>query len=83
MATLLAPTRGFVTRQGSELLLDHKQWRFGGTNEYWLGRDETKDGRITSRFRIEDGLQTAAGMGLGVVRSHKIRPGQKIRYVYR
>ena len=67
-----APTSGFVTRQGGQLYLGTSRFRFSGTNEYWLGRDETEDGRIPTRYRIEDGLHTAAGMALGVVRSHTL-----------
>lgn len=63
----------FVHRRGSHLFLGPQPFRFGGTNEYWLGRGE--DGalkRIPSKWAIEDGLLTAAGMGLSVVRSHSI-----------
>jgi hypothetical protein len=63
----------FVTRHGGELRLGSQRFRFAGTNEYWLGRGE--DGpldRIPSKWAIRDGLLTAAGMGLSVVRSHTV-----------
>lgn len=67
------PSSGFVTRRAGQLFLGADLFRFGGTNEYWLGRGE--DGplkRIPSKYDIEDGLRTAAGMGLTVVRSHSL-----------
>lgn len=33
---------GFVTRQGSRLLLGGEDFRFGGGNCYWLGLDENE-----------------------------------------
>lgn len=72
-AATATATRGFVTRHAGTLLLDGKPFRFAGLNEYWLGRGE--DGplkRIPSAYDIEDGLRTAAGMGMAVVRSHTI-----------
>lgn len=47
--------------------------RFGGGNMYWLGLDENENGiHYPSKFRIDDALQTAAGMGITVIRSHTL-----------
>ncbi|GAC1367170.1 MAG: hypothetical protein NVS2B12_24490 [Ktedonobacteraceae bacterium] len=63
----------FVQRSGSSLLLNGKKFRFSGTNMYWLGLLETKDGTVyPSRFEVEDALATARAMGATVVRSHTL-----------
>lgn len=68
---------GFVTRSGSRLLLDGRLFRFGGTNEYYLGLDDNvRDaaGRPThpTTAAIDDALQSAVRTGATVVRSHTL-----------
>lgn len=66
----------FVTRQGSQLLLDGEPFRFSGTNIYWLGLSSSANGTTgsttiayPSHFRVDDVLATAEEMGVRVVRS--------------
>ncbi|MEV4351649.1 cellulase family glycosylhydrolase [Actinoplanes sp. NPDC049596] len=68
-----AHTDPFVKRAGSQLVLNGKQFRFAGTNIYWLGLDENVGGvDYPTQFRIRDALDTAKAMGLTVVRSHML-----------
>ncbi|TFD60910.1 hypothetical protein E3T39_07290 [Cryobacterium suzukii] len=61
----------FVQRDGSSLMLNGEQFRASGTNIYWLGLDENVGGvNYPTFFRIKDALDTAAEMGITVVRSH-------------
>jgi Cellulase (glycosyl hydrolase family 5)/Carbohydrate binding domain (family 11) len=61
----------FVTRDGSDLLLKNKPFRMSGTNIYWMGLDENVGGvDYPTYFRIKNALDTAAEMGVNVVRSH-------------
>ena len=60
-AAATAPTTGFVTRNGSVLLLDGLPYRAAGANAYWLGLDENGGVRYPSRFRTTDALETLAG----------------------
>lgn len=63
----------FVTREGSQLTLDGRRFRFAGPNIYWLGLDENVGGvDYPTYFRIRDALQTARGMGATVVRAHTL-----------
>lgn len=63
----------FVTRQDSRLMLDGEQFRFAGTNIYWLGLDENVGGvDYPTYFRIRDALDTVKAMGMTVVRSHML-----------
>ncbi|WP_433379535.1 cellulase family glycosylhydrolase [Actinoplanes sp. CA-142083] len=63
----------FVKRVGSHLELNGKQFRFAGTNMYWLGLDENVGGvDYPTYFRIRDALDTAKAMGMTVVRSHML-----------
>ncbi|TFB58310.1 carbohydrate binding domain-containing protein [Cryobacterium sp. Sr3] len=63
--------KAFVQRDGSSLTLDGEQFRASGTNIYWLGLDENVGGvDYPTFFRIKDALDTAAVMGITVVRSH-------------
>ena len=66
-----AESTGFVTRSGTNLLVNGSRFRFAGANIYWLGLD---DGAQTypTPFRIDDALTTANEMGLTVVRSHSL-----------
>lgn len=63
----------FVVRQGAQLLLKGKPFRFAGANIYWLGLDENVGGvNYPSHFRVDDALATAEEMGATVVRSHTL-----------
>lgn len=62
---------GFVRREGSELRLGDRPFRFSGANLYWLGLDENVGGiAYPTPFRIRNGLDTARDLGVSVVRSH-------------
>lgn len=66
-------TDSFITRSGSQLLVDGSPFRFGGANIYWLGLDENVGGvDYPTYFRIDDALRTAKAMGATVVRSHTL-----------
>ncbi len=73
----------FITRSGSQLLLNGQHFRFTGANIYWLGLSNvalTSSGQTIptstngwyypSHWAINDGLSTAKEMGMTVVRSH-------------
>ena len=61
---------GFVTRTGTQLMLNGRPFRFAGANLPWLPFDDSTN--YTSQFRINDGLDTAKEMGLTVIRSHNL-----------
>lgn len=63
----------FVTRFGSQLLLNGKPFRYSGANIYWLGLDENT-GSISAPtdFRVDDALTTAKEMGATVIRAHTL-----------
>jgi len=68
-----SPTAGieahvFVTRSGSQLLLNGQPFRFAGANMHWLALDDSTN--YPSQFRVNDGLDAAKEMGLTVIRSH-------------
>ncbi|WP_250008406.1 cellulase family glycosylhydrolase [Actinoplanes sp. M2I2] len=64
-------TAAFVTRDGTQLKIGKKPFRFAGTNLYWLGLDENVGGvDYPTYFRIRDALDTAKATGMTVVRSH-------------
>ncbi len=66
-------TSQFVTRSGSELLLDGHFFRFAGANIYWLGLDENVGGvAYPTQFRVQDALATAQAMGATVIRAHTL-----------
>ncbi len=60
----------FVTRSGSQLMLNGHPFRFAGANMHWLSFDDSTN--YTSQFRINDGFDAAKEMGLTVVRSHNL-----------
>ena len=60
----------FVTRSGSQLMLNGHPFRFAGANMHWLPLDNYIN--YTSQFRINDGFDAAKEMGLTVVRSHNL-----------
>lgn len=61
---------GFVTRAGSQLLLNGRPFRFAGANMHWLALDDSRN--YPSQFRVNDGLDAAREMGLTVIRSHDL-----------
>ena len=61
---------GFVTRSGTQLMLNGHPFRFAGANMHWLPFDDSTS--YTSQFRVNDGLDTASEMGISVVRSHNL-----------
>ncbi|HEY3868110.1 MAG TPA: hypothetical protein VGM10_07155 [Actinocrinis sp.] len=64
------PGDSFVTRAGTRLELQDRQFRFAGANIYWLGLDENVGGvAYPTYFRIDDALRTARIMDATVVRS--------------
>jgi hypothetical protein len=70
--TIARPTalRGFVTRSGSQLMLNGHPFRFAGANMHWLALDDSAN--YPSQFRVDDGLDAAKEMGATVVRSHDL-----------
>ena len=75
---------GFVTREGGNLELEGKPFRFGGANIYWLGLDENGPPGVAypTPFRQADALGAAAQMGMQVVRSHSlgVSTGNRLSY---
>jgi Glycosyl hydrolases family 2, TIM barrel domain len=61
---------GFVTRSGSQLLLDGSPFRFAGSNMHWLALDDFAE--YPSQFRVNDGLDAAKEMGATVIRVHSL-----------
>ena len=68
--TAYTAASGFVTRAGSQLLLNGQPFRFAGANMHWLPFGDSTI--YTSQFEINDGLDAAKEMGLTVVRSHDL-----------
>lgn len=64
-----AAVSGFVTRSGSQLMLNGQPFRYSGPNIYWLALDENPV-EYPTEFRVNNALQTAKEMGATVVRSH-------------
>src|SRR5207253_11056384 len=62
--------KGFVTRSGSQLLLNGRPFRFAGANIHWLALDDSTT--YPSQFRVNDVFDAAQEMGLTVVRSHSL-----------
>src|SRR5947209_14064404 len=60
----------FVTRSGSQLMLNGSPFRFAGANMHWLALDDFTN--YPSEFRVNDGLDAAKEMGATVVRSHDL-----------
>jgi hypothetical protein len=61
---------GFVTRSGTQLLLNGQPFRFAGANIHWLALDDSTN--YPSQFRVNDALDAAKEMGLTVIRSHDL-----------
>src|SRR2546429_207935 len=62
--------RGFVTRSGTQLILNGHLFRFAGANIHWLALDDSTT--YPSQFRVNDVFDAAKEMGLTVVRSHSL-----------
>ena len=65
----------FVTRNGSDLILENNVIRLAGANIYWLGLDENGSPGIDypTTFRVEDAILTASKiLGSTLVRSHTL-----------
>ncbi len=75
-STSTSTSTQFVTRSGNQLRLGGSAFRFAGANLYWLGLDDnlTDSGGPTypSRYRIDNGLRSAAAAGFTVIRSHTL-----------
>ena len=70
VATTVARPGEFVTRSGTQLMLNGNTFRFAGANMHWLPFDDSTN--YTSQFRINDGFDAAREMGLTVVRAHNL-----------
>jgi hypothetical protein len=67
-------TGAFVTRSGTQLVLQGRPFRFGGANIEWLGLTgygpaDPAGPHYPSHFEIDDALSTARELGANVVRS--------------
>src|SRR6266487_2391324 len=60
----------FVTRSGSQLMLNGHSFHFAGANMHWLALDDSAN--YPSQFRVNDGLDAAKEMGAMVIRSHTL-----------
>jgi hypothetical protein len=60
----------FVTRVGTQLMLNGHPFRFAGANIHWLALDNSTN--YPSQFRVNDGLDAAKEMGVTVIRSHSL-----------
>jgi hypothetical protein len=76
---LQGPTQplSFVTRSGTQLMIDGSAARFAGVNVYWLALDENVliDGskhNYPTHFRVDDVFETAVGMGAMAIRAHTV-----------
>lgn len=66
--TPIPPTAQFITRSGSNFMLNGSRFTFSGNNMNWLG---IKSGYVyPTRFEIEDAFETTKEMGANVVRTH-------------
>jgi len=61
---------GFVTRSGSQLMLNGRPFRFAGANIHWLALDDFTS--YPSQFRVNDALDATKAMGATVIRSHSL-----------
>lgn len=64
------PSSRFVTRSGSQLMLNGHPFHFAGANIHWLALDDSIN--YPSQFRVNDVFDAAKEMGLTVVRSHSL-----------
>ena len=79
-----ADTLSPVTRDGSRLLVDGKEWKAVGPNIYWLGLDENvvppagepfdplTRASYPTKGRITDAMATVKALGGTIVRSHTL-----------
>jgi hypothetical protein len=68
VAPATAAPSGFVTRQGTELKLDGKRFRFGGTNNYYL--------MYKSRLMVDDVFADAKSARPGESDTDNVRAEQ-------
>src|SRR5260370_40459 len=61
---------GFVTRSGSQLMLNGRPFRFARANIHWLALDDSTS--YPSQFRVNDALDATKAMGATVIRSHSL-----------
>jgi alpha-tubulin suppressor-like RCC1 family protein len=73
LASTAAVPSGFLTRQGTQLLLDGKAWRFTGLNIYNANSDGWCGAQLNSGSRLDDAL-AAIGPGKEVIRSWFFQP---------
>ncbi|GAC1361948.1 MAG: hypothetical protein PVS3B1_01820 [Ktedonobacteraceae bacterium] len=64
------PVAQFVTRSGTQLMLDKHPFRFAGANMHWLALEDS--GNYASPFSVKDGFATAKAMNFTVIRSHSL-----------
>lgn len=68
-----AVSDAFVTRQGDQLMLGGRGFRFSGPNIYWLGIAENPSPvHYPSQFEVNDAFATATEMGATVVRAQTL-----------
>jgi mannan endo-1,4-beta-mannosidase len=72
-APAIAATTGFVTRNGTQLLLDGQPYVFTGLNIYNANSDGWCGAQMTSGSRLDDAL-TAMGPGAKAIRSWFFQP---------
>jgi mannan endo-1,4-beta-mannosidase len=65
-----APASAFVARQGPDLYLNGRVFRFAGPNMGWLGLSEDGGVHYPSHAEIDDAMNDAQEMGANVVRTH-------------
>ena len=72
-ASSSSTSAAFVTRSGSQLMLNGRPWRFTGVNMYWLGLDEnvTDSGGPTypTHAAVDNGFASAQAVHAQLVRS--------------
>jgi len=78
-------TASFITRSGSNLMLDGRPFKYAGSNMYWLGLDENVPPHTVAyptHFRVNDAIETAIDMGTNVIRAHTcgVSTGNSLSY---
>ncbi|XP_028761693.1 mannan endo-1,4-beta-mannosidase 2 isoform X1 [Neltuma alba] len=66
------PQLAFVTRNGTQFVLDGEAFYINGWNSYWLMSQAVDE---FSRYRVQEILQTGAKMGLSVCRTWAFNDG--------
>jgi hypothetical protein len=78
--TVRSAVNGWVTRNGTQLMLNGQPFRAVGPNIVWLGLDEVANQDpissvspdFPSTYRVDDALDTVLAMGGNVIRSHTL-----------